>query len=74
MNLLFLPKMSQTSSERKGNGTQVELESSLHTWHWKPVSVDPKTEAKLERKQFVFINYPIPLCLVAPAFTDLLNV
>lgn len=71
---LFLPRMQRTSSTRKGDSVQMECEWFVQTWHWKPVSVDPETEAKLERKQFVFINCPVPPCLVASDFINPSNV
>lgn len=74
MNLLFLHKICQTSSKRKGDSVQVEWRNSVHTWHWKPKPAAPKTEATLGKKQFTFLNSPIPPGLIASAFIDPLNV
>lgn len=74
MSLLSLPKICQTSSKRAGDSAQAEWGSSAHAWHWKPMSVGPKTEAKLERKQFISLDYCIPPCLITSAFADPPNV
>lgn len=44
--------------------------NSLNTWHWKPMSLAPKTEANLGKKQFIFLNYAILPCFIVSTFID----